>query len=84
MNWFDEKIDKIKGDRFLYKLICFLIGGPKYRMSYKEMYLLLYGLNRKSLGEKEAKKKSMNRILEIYKTLHNNNLPKNINYGNDW
>ena len=77
MEWFNEKIEYIKGDRFLYKLICFFLGGPKYRMTYKELYLLLYGLNKKSLGEDIAKKKSMNKILEIYKNV-NNKLPKDL------
>lgn len=78
MDWFNEKIDKINNDKFLYKIICFFLGGPKYRMSYKELYLLLYGLNKNTLGEEIAKKKSMNRILEIYKDLHNNKLPNGI------
>ena len=78
MEWFNEKIDKINDDRFIYRIVCFLLGGPKYRMTYKDLYLFLYGINRRRLGEKNAKEKSMNRILEIYKSLHNNKFPKEI------
>jgi hypothetical protein len=75
MEWFDEKIEYIEGDKFLYKLVCFCLKGPKKRLSYKELYLLLYGLNKRKLGEENAKKKTMERILKIYKSHHNNNEP---------
>lgn len=75
MEWFNEKIEYIKDDKFLYKLVCFFLKGPKKRLSYKELYLLLYGLNRQKLGEYNARKKAMGKIIEIYKTHHNNNEP---------
>jgi hypothetical protein len=75
MEWFDEKIEKINDDKFLYKIVCFLLGGPKYRLSYKNLYLILYGLNRGKLGEEKAKKKAMERVIKIYKSHHNNNEP---------
>lgn len=78
MEWFEEKIEYIEGDKFLYKLVCFCLKGPKKRLSYKELYLLLYGLNKRKLGEENAKKKAMERIIEIYKSHHENNEP-NIN-----
>ena len=75
MEWFDEKIEYIEGDKFLYKLVCFCLKGPKKRLSYKELYLLLYGINKRKLGEENAKKRAMERIIEIYKSHHNNNEP---------
>lgn len=75
MEWFDEKIEYIKGDRFLYKLVCFCLKGPKKRLSYKELYLLLYGLNKHKIGHKNAKIKAVERIIEIYKSHHENNEP---------
>lgn len=76
MEWFDEKIEYIEGDRFLYKLICFFLGGPKKRLSYKELYIILYNINKGKLGIETAKKKSMNKILKIYAYFHDNNIPK--------
>ena len=78
MEWFDEKIDKINDDKYLYKIVCFLLGGPKYRLSYKNLYLILYGINKGKLGEEKAKKKAMERVIQIYKSHHNNKTP-NIN-----
>lgn len=75
MEWFNEKIEKINDDKFLYKIICFFLGGPKHRLSYKELYLLLFGINRRKLGDEKAKIKAMERIIEIYKSHHNNNTP---------
>ena len=45
MEWFDEKVERVKDDKFLYKFICFFLGGPKKRLSYKELFILIYGLN---------------------------------------
>jgi hypothetical protein len=78
MDWFNEKIEYIEGDRFLYKLICFFLGGPKKRLKYKELYILLYYINKGVLGEEESRKKSMNKVLEIYSKLHNNKLPNDV------
>lgn len=75
MEWFDEKIEYIDGDKFLYKLVCFFLGGFKKRLTYKELYILLYHLNKNKLGEENAKKKSMQRILKIYSHFHNNEIP---------
>ena len=75
MEWFDEKIEYLNGDRFLYKLVCFFLGGPKRRLSYKELYILLYYINKKKLGEENAKKRAMNKILKVYSHFHNNELP---------
>ncbi len=79
MEWFDEKIEYIEGDRFIYKLVCFFLGGFKRRLSYKELYILLYNINKQKLGEENAKRLSMNKILKIYSHFHNNELPKEVN-----
>jgi hypothetical protein len=76
MTWFDEKIENVNSYNFIYKIICFFLGGFKHRLSYKEWYLLQYGLYRKKLGNVKAKEKAMMNIIEIYKHLHDNNLPK--------
>lgn len=42
------------------------------------MFLIIYGINRGSLGDDEAKKFATKQILEIYKFHHNNNLPNDM------
>jgi len=76
--WLYETITEIKGSNWLYKLLCFIMGRRKKKMTYNEYFLLLYGLNRRKLGEQKAKEMSLNRILTIYKELHNNQLPKGV------
>ena len=76
--WLDEQIPYLKDGNWLYKFVGFCMGRRKKKLSYKEMYLLLYGLNRGKLGNGKAKEKAMNRILVIYKSHHNNKLPKGI------
>lgn len=74
--WLKEAIDTIPGSEKLYKFVCFMLGKWKRKMSYQEYFLLLYGLNRRKLGERKSKEMALARILQIYKELHDNNLPK--------
>ena len=77
--WLEETIEKVNNINWLYKLICFLLFKRKKKLTYKEMYLLLYGLNRRNIGDKEAKQLSMERIIKIYKE-NNNKYPKGLEY----
>ena len=74
-SWFDEKIPYFPNGNFIYKIVCFCLGKRKEKLSYKELYLLLKQLNIKALGDKESGRKSMNKLIEIYKYFHNNKLP---------
>ena len=76
--WMDEPIPYLKDGNWLYRFVCFCMGRRKKKLTYKEMYLLLYGLNRGKLGNGKAKEKAMSRILAIYKSHHDNNLPKGV------
>lgn len=76
--WLNEKIPFLKKSNWLYKFVCVCMGKSNKKLSYKEMYLLLYGLNRSKVGEKKAKEKAMYKILDIYKFHHSNQLPTGI------
>jgi hypothetical protein len=77
MEWMEEPIECLERGNWLYRFVCFFLGKRKKKLTYQEMYMLLYGLNKGKLGEKESKKAAMNRILEIYKWSHNK-LPNGI------
>lgn len=75
----EERIPFLVKSNWLYQIICFFMGKRKKKLSYKDMYILLYGLNRNNIkNEKEAKELSMLKVLEIYKSLHNNKLPNEV------
>lgn len=77
--WMEERIPFLVKSNWLYQIICFFMGKRKKKLSYKDMYVLLYGLNRNNIkDEKEAKELSMLKVLEIYKSLHNNKLPNGV------
>lgn len=76
--WFDETISKVEYCNWLYKIVCFCLGKRRKKLTYRDMFLLIYGLNRNKLGEKKAKEAAIIRIVQIYKYLHNNNSPKGI------
>jgi len=44
-------------------------------MTYKELFLLYYGLHRQTLGEVNSKKKALQTVLKIYKE-NNGDYPK--------
>lgn len=77
--WLQERIPKLDKMNWLYQFVCFFMGKRKNKLTYKDMYILLYGLNRNNIkNEKEVKELSMLKVLEIYKSLHNNKLPNGI------
>lgn len=76
MKWMDEKVPHIESGNWLYNIICFMTGKRKEKMSYKEIYAFMYELNRKKLGEEDAKTSAIIRVVEIYKHLHDGEEPK--------
>lgn len=77
-DWLNETIPCLKDGNWLYKIVCFCLGRRKKKLSYKEMYMLLYGLNRNKIGNGKAKEEALKRILVIYKSHHNNRLPEGV------
>lgn len=76
LSWMDDKVTRVVRNNWLYNLCCWFLGKRETKMSYKEIYVLIYGLNRKRLGEELSKTYALSKILKIYKNLHNNKLPK--------
>ncbi len=79
LSWMDDKVTRVVRNNWLYKICCWFLGKKETKMTYKEIYLLIYGLNRKRLGEEQSKTYALVKTLSIYKNLHNNNLPKTKN-----
>lgn len=69
MMWLNEKIESLPKNNGLYKFVCTFLG--KKKLSYKQMYLLLFNLNKSKLGTDNAKKMAFSEILNVYK--HNTN-----------
>mgnify|MGYP003468652169 FL=1 len=47
------------------------------KLTYKDLFLLLYGVNRNKVGDKQAKEISLYKVVEIYQA-NNNKLPKGV------
>lgn len=75
--WLNEKIIKIPHYNWLYQIICFLMFRGRRKLSYKDLFLLIYGTNRTKMMDKEAKEYALYKIVEMYKKL-NNKLPNGI------
>lgn len=73
--WMNEKVTKIDGHRFFYWFVCFFMLRWRKKMTYKELFLLYYGLHRQTLGEANSKKKALQTVLKIYKE-NNGDYPK--------
>jgi hypothetical protein len=76
MEWLDEKVPRVERGNWLYNIVCFFTGKRRSKMSYKELFVFLYGLNRNTIGEKEAKQAAIIKVIEIYKYLHNGEEPR--------
>lgn len=77
LTWMEDKVQEIKNHKFLYKFMCFITFRRKRKLNYKELYLIYYGIHRKKIGEQQAKKKSFDTILKIYKE-NNGKMPDGI------
>lgn len=75
--WTREEVTDVPTKRWLYKAACFFLGRKK--MTYQEMFMLLYGMYKKQLGEKKAKEFAGQRIIGIYE-YNNNKLPEGIEH----
>lgn len=75
--WTKELVEDVPSKRWLYRVSCFLLG--KKRLTYQEMFMLIYGINKKNLGEKMSKEVATQKIIGIYE-YNNNKLPEGIEH----
>jgi len=64
--WADEPLKKLPKNNFMYFLFCLLTFRLRRKMTYKEMYLIIAEVNRKTLGKKAADKLAFQRIMDFY------------------
>lgn len=74
LEWTNEHIKKLPRNNFMYFLFCLITFRPRKKMTYKEMYLLMVEVNRKTLGEEKAKRLAFQRIIQFYE-YNNGNRP---------
>lgn len=72
-DWMEESVERIEKNNSFYRFLCFLL---RRKMKYKELYMLLTAVNRKSMGDDKAKQWAFQKVLKTYKFLNNNKLPK--------
>ena len=75
LEWMEESVEKIEKNNGFYKFLCFFLGR---KMKYKELYMLLYAVNRKSMGEEKAKQWAFLKALKTYKFLNDNKMPEGL------
>lgn len=64
--WTDEPLKKLPKNNFMYFLFCLFTFRLKKKMTYKEMYLIISEVNRKTLGQENANKLAFQRIMDFY------------------
>ena len=64
--WADEPLKKLPKNNFMYFLFCLLTFRPRKKLTYKEMFLIIAEVNRKTLGEEKANKLAFQRIMDFY------------------
>lgn len=66
IRWMDEPANGIGAPGWLKFLVRLFVTRKRKSITYKEYFLILYGLNRGKLGDRTAKERAMRKILEIY------------------
>lgn len=71
ISWMDETIEQLPKSQRMYRLCCYML--LKRRMTYSNMYVLIYALNKNKYKDKETelKEKIIKELAAIY--LYNNN-----------
>lgn len=72
--WADEQLKRLPRNNFIYFLFCLLTFRLRRKMTYKEMYLIISEINRKTLGQEKANKLAFQRIMDFYE-YNNGNRP---------
>lgn len=64
--WADEPLKKLPKNNFMYFLFCLFTFRPRRKMTYKEMFLVIAEVNRKTIGKEAADKLAFQRIMDFY------------------
>jgi hypothetical protein len=75
VNWMDETVENLPNIQGIYKLFCFLLF--KRRMTYSNLYVLTYALNKNKFKDNELKlKEKIIKDLALIYYYNNNRLPE--------
>lgn len=79
VSWMDETIEDFPGNKGVYKLMCLILF--KRRMTYANMYVLTYAMNKKKYkdNEKELKEKILKELAAVY-YFNNKKLPESFEF----
>ena len=66
LEWTNEQLKRLPKNNFMYFLFCLFTFRPRKKMTYKEMYLIISEVNRKTRGQEKANKLAFQRIIDFY------------------
>ena len=66
LEWTNERLKRLPKNNLMYFLFCLVTLRPIKKMTYKEMYLIISEVNRKTLGQEKANKLAFQRIMDFY------------------
>lgn len=78
VEWLNEYVPRLESGNWLYNFICFCLGKRKTKMTYKEIYALISRVNEGKMGETKSKEVALIKVLNLYKHLHNGQLPEGV------
>lgn len=70
LRWMDEPAIGIGAPGWLKFMVRLFVARRRKDITYKEYFLILYGLNRGKLGDRPAKERAMRKVMEIYYKNH--------------
>lgn len=66
LSWMDEKVTKMDSHKFFYWIVRLVTFRLRKKLTYKELFLLYYGLHRNRLGEHMSKQKALETVIKVY------------------
>lgn len=66
MEWLDEIAVRKGTGPFQFRIAAFLTGRLSKGLTYRDVFFLVYGLNKRRLGENEAKRVAAEATIKLY------------------
>lgn len=77
VKWFADTVENVPHGKTFFRICCRLLAGKGKKLTYKQLFMVLYGINKPRIGDEKARWYAINQILKTYK-FNNNKLPENV------
>ena len=77
VKWFADTVENVPHGKTFFRICCRFLAGMGKKLTYKQLFMVLYGINKPRIGDEKERWYAINQILKTYK-FNNNKLPENV------